>query len=69
MPAVIATVLLSLALLHPSLLAAQQPTSAEQSQCDMGINDLELILPAKVDGRIIMGEPVLISRLCAKASR
>ncbi len=28
------------------------------------INDLELILPAKVDGRIIMGKPILISRLC-----
>ena len=28
------------------------------------INDLELLLPEKVDGRLVFGEPVLISKLC-----
>ncbi len=28
------------------------------------INDLELLLPEKVDGRLSMGEPILISRKC-----
>ncbi|MBM3859947.1 MAG: hypothetical protein FJ395_09890 [Verrucomicrobia bacterium] len=28
------------------------------------IHDLELFLPKKVDGRVVMGEPVLISKLC-----